>query len=175
MSKIIDDILFELKKQRISQAKLADITGLPQKSVNNLLAGRTKRLDMDFIGKLQTALNIVSEPQTPYKKADEEILLDEVEKMVIRKMKKLGKAYQFRWLAEIEAEEEAELKKAAATTEQPLPQEKQRVTPDELLLQSLSPEAKAVIRAITEAEIKEIEDGALIDLNEPIQSNTTGS
>ena len=44
----------------------------------------------------------------------EAMTLDEVEKLIIKKMKTKGKAYQYRWLADIEAEEEAELKNNSA-------------------------------------------------------------
>lgn len=66
MSKIISQIKEELTKQGVSETKLASIVGASQKSVNNLLAGRTKRLDMALIEKLQGALGIVSEPDSGY-------------------------------------------------------------------------------------------------------------
>ena len=42
------------------------------------------------------------------------MVLDEIEKLIIKKMQMRGKAYQYRWLANIEAEEEAELKNNSA-------------------------------------------------------------
>lgn len=66
MSKIISQIKEELTKQGVSETKLASMVGASQKSVNNLLAGRTKRLDMALIEKLRDALGIVSEPDSSY-------------------------------------------------------------------------------------------------------------
>jgi len=61
MIKIITQIKESLKLQGISETKLAEKAGLPQKTVNNLLAGRTKRLDPEVISKLLAALGIVSD------------------------------------------------------------------------------------------------------------------
>lgn len=50
----------------------------------------------------------VSDLSEPYQKQEDERTTDEVEKMIIRKMRKRGQSYMFRWLAEQAAEEEAE-------------------------------------------------------------------
>lgn len=55
----------------------------------------------------------VSEPEILYK-STEELTLDEVEKMLIKKFRQKGKAYQFLKLAEMAAEEEADGMSASA-------------------------------------------------------------
>lgn len=42
------------------------MSGVPQKTVNNLLSGRTKSLKMDIVMKLQNALGIVSDTGAAY-------------------------------------------------------------------------------------------------------------
>ena len=65
-SKIISEIKNELEKQGISQAAIARRIGEDQKNVNNLLAGRTKRLNVELVEKLQGALGMVADPSTGY-------------------------------------------------------------------------------------------------------------
>ena len=64
MNKIILDIKNELKKQRLSETKLAEMAGVYQNTVNRFLSGKTKRLDLELTTKLQTALGIAEKPQT---------------------------------------------------------------------------------------------------------------
>ena len=63
---IISEIKEAQEKQGVSETKLAALAGLKQKKVNNLLSGRTQKLDMDAVRKLQIALGIVSEQQEVY-------------------------------------------------------------------------------------------------------------
>lgn len=65
-SKIISEIKNELEKQGISQAAIARRIGEEQKNVNNLLAGRTKRINIEMVEKLRGALGMVAEPQEVY-------------------------------------------------------------------------------------------------------------
>lgn len=76
MAKIIEDIKEALKKQNLSQTKIAEAICADQKTVNNLLSGRTRKLDLVLIGKLQAALGIVSEPETPYSGVPERSVKD---------------------------------------------------------------------------------------------------
>jgi transcriptional regulator with XRE-family HTH domain len=64
MDKIILEIRKEREKQGISEAELARRVGATQKRVNNFLAGKTKRLDMELVGMLNHALGI-AEPDSP--------------------------------------------------------------------------------------------------------------
>ena len=64
MEKIITDIKKELEKQRLSESKLAEMAGVHQKTVNRLLRGDTKRLDIGLIKKLQDALGMSEQPMT---------------------------------------------------------------------------------------------------------------
>lgn len=68
-----------------------------------------------FVTRDIQAKPIVSEKKEPYKQQEDDRPTDEVEKMILRKMRKRGKAYQFRWLASVEAEEEAESKNNPAS------------------------------------------------------------
>ena len=58
MNKIILEIKNELKKQGISQARIARLAGVEQRTVNRLLAGLTKKPDISVVQKLQSALGI---------------------------------------------------------------------------------------------------------------------
>ena len=69
MSTIISKIVEARASQGISETQLASKVGLTQKTLNNLLSGRTKRLDMDVVNKLNTVLGLVSEPLTGYEAA----------------------------------------------------------------------------------------------------------
>lgn len=66
LSKIISEIKNELEKQGISQSAIARRIGEEQKNVNNLLAGRTKRINVELVEKLRGALGMVADPQEGY-------------------------------------------------------------------------------------------------------------
>lgn len=66
LSKIISEIKNELEKQGISQSAIARRIGEEQKNVNNLLAGRTKRINAELVEKLRGALGMAADPQTAY-------------------------------------------------------------------------------------------------------------
>lgn len=55
-----------LKKQGISQATLAERTGMNQKTVNNLLSGRTKKVDLQIVNRLKSALGLASRPASAF-------------------------------------------------------------------------------------------------------------
>jgi len=61
MENIISKIIEEMKKQGLSETRLAEKAGLNQKRVNNLLAGRTKRLDVPIVIMLCNALGMPAE------------------------------------------------------------------------------------------------------------------
>lgn len=65
--KIIFEIEQESKKQGLSESALAKKAGLGQKRVNNLLSGKTQRLDYAVVDKLRGALGIVAQPDEDYK------------------------------------------------------------------------------------------------------------
>lgn len=85
MSIFISKIVEARASQGISETQLAAKCGLTQKTLNNLLSGRTKRLDMDVVNRLNEALGIVSEPLTGYEvtSVQQSLPLDE-------KIKRLG-------------------------------------------------------------------------------------
>lgn len=64
--KIIKAIEKEAQKQGLSESALAKKAGLGQKRVNNLLGGKTKRLDSAVVDKLCGVLGIVAEPGEEY-------------------------------------------------------------------------------------------------------------
>src|SRR6185369_17462672 len=66
MIKIIEQINETLRLRKLSETKLAEMAGEPQKKVNNLLAGRTKRLDPKLIQKLTAVLGIVADTGEVY-------------------------------------------------------------------------------------------------------------
>lgn len=67
---MIDKIILQLKeekeKQGISEQLLADRAGLSQNKVHRMLAGQTKKLDIEAVGKLRGALGMVADPQEGY-------------------------------------------------------------------------------------------------------------
>jgi transcriptional regulator with XRE-family HTH domain len=67
---MIKEIILKIEKARIdqgfSETALAKMIEVDQNKVWRFLNGKTKRPDMELINKLQAALNIVSEPPTPY-------------------------------------------------------------------------------------------------------------
>ncbi len=67
MRHILEKIRETIHSQGLSEAKLAKMVGMNQKTLNNLLAGRTKRFDPEKIKNIQTALGIstVEPPVTP--------------------------------------------------------------------------------------------------------------
>lgn len=64
MDKIILQIKKELELQRLSETQAAKLAGLEQSKVNRLLAGKTKRFDVDAIKALQKVLGIDDQPLT---------------------------------------------------------------------------------------------------------------
>jgi transcriptional regulator with XRE-family HTH domain len=62
----ISKILEVIEKQGESQSALAKKIGFPQKTVNELLSGKTRKPNIEIIEKLQIALGIVSESQAAY-------------------------------------------------------------------------------------------------------------
>jgi transcriptional regulator with XRE-family HTH domain len=67
MRHILEKIRETIHSQGLSEAKLAKMVGMNQKTLNNLLAGRTKRFDPEKIKNIQAALGIDSgdTPVTP--------------------------------------------------------------------------------------------------------------
>jgi transcriptional regulator with XRE-family HTH domain len=66
MDKIILDLKKEIEKQGLSETKAAALAGVEQRTVNRMLAGKTKKPDIEVIKKLQVALGLVAEPETIY-------------------------------------------------------------------------------------------------------------
>ena len=60
MRHILEKIRETIHNQGLSEAKLAKLVGMNQKTLNNLLAGRTKRFDPEKIKNIQVALGIDS-------------------------------------------------------------------------------------------------------------------
>jgi transcriptional regulator with XRE-family HTH domain len=93
MDKIILEIKKEAQKQGLSETKLAEKAGVHQKTMNRLLRGDTKRLDMELIQKIHTALGmrpeVVSEPSTTYGDPLRVALEDELNKLPRAELAKL--------------------------------------------------------------------------------------
>jgi len=66
MDKIILKLKKELEKQGVSESFLARKAGVTQKKVNNLLSGKTKRLDPELISVLYEALGIAEDQPPAY-------------------------------------------------------------------------------------------------------------
>lgn len=54
----IAPIIEAIARQGVSQAWVAEKAGLNQKTVNNLLSGRTKKVDLAVINRLREVLNL---------------------------------------------------------------------------------------------------------------------
>ncbi len=64
MEIIISKIKEEMKKQGLSEQRLANMAGLSQNKVHRIVAGKVKKLDIQAINQLNKALGFVSEPET---------------------------------------------------------------------------------------------------------------
>lgn len=71
MQEIILKIRESMKKQGLSEQKLANLAGLTQNKVHRIISGETQKLDIQSINKLYGALGIVSELEVPYAGAPE--------------------------------------------------------------------------------------------------------
>lgn len=54
----ITPILQAIEEQGVSQASIAEKAGLNQKTVNNLLSGRTKKVDLAVVNRLREVLGL---------------------------------------------------------------------------------------------------------------------
>lgn len=64
MENIILKIKQAIETKGISETTAANMAGLKQVKVNRMLSGKTKKIDMDAVRKLQAALGITDQPLT---------------------------------------------------------------------------------------------------------------
>lgn len=90
MREDIFKILQAIEKQGISQNLLARNIGFPQKTVNELLSGKTKKPNIEIIEKLQKALGIVAEEGEKYGVVGIHQQVTPIEEELLRYYRQLG-------------------------------------------------------------------------------------